>query len=74
MEEIPSDKEVRSQALSPREREVMDLLATGATNPEIAEQLIIGQSTVKTHVGHIIEKLGARNRTDAVVRYLRDSD
>lgn len=54
--------------LSPREREVLAELARGATTAEIAATLVISQSTVKTHVHHILEKLGAANRAEAVGR------
>ena len=57
--------------LSARERDVMELLATGATNPMIAERLCVSRDTVKTHVSRIFRKLGAANRADAVSRYLR---
>ncbi len=54
--------------LSPREREVLVELARGATTADIARRLIISESTVKTHVRHIMEKLDASNRTEAVAR------
>jgi DNA-binding CsgD family transcriptional regulator len=60
-----------SALLSPREREVVDLMATGARNREIAERLVIGEATVKSHVRTISRKLGATGRADAVARYLR---
>ncbi len=53
--------------LSPRELEVFRLLATGKTNGEIAAELIIGETTVKTHVTRILMKLGVRDRVQAVV-------
>jgi DNA-binding NarL/FixJ family response regulator len=53
--------------LSPRELEVFGLLARGMTNREIAEHLIVGETTVKTHVAHILTKLGVRDRVQAVV-------
>jgi DNA-binding NarL/FixJ family response regulator len=52
--------------LSPREREVLDLLATGATNREIAGSLYLSPHTVKEHTSALYRKLGARNRTEAV--------
>jgi LuxR family transcriptional regulator, maltose regulon positive regulatory protein len=54
--------------LTPREREVMVLLSQGLTNSEIATHLVIATSTAKVHVRHILEKLGARNRLEAVLR------
>jgi DNA-binding CsgD family transcriptional regulator len=51
--------------LSPREEEVLRLLAAGKSNPEIAEALFIGRGTVKTHVVNILAKLDARSRTEA---------
>jgi DNA-binding NarL/FixJ family response regulator len=59
--------------LSTREREVLALLAEGATNAEIATRLVISATTVQSHVKHILRKLGARNRTEAAVRYARGS-
>ena len=53
--------------LTPRELEVFGLLATGMTNTEIAAQLIVGETTIKTHVTRILMKLGARDRVQAVV-------
>jgi DNA-binding NarL/FixJ family response regulator len=52
-------------ALSEREREVLTLLAEGLRNREIAERLVIGEATVKTHVRHVLEKLRFRNRSEA---------
>jgi DNA-binding CsgD family transcriptional regulator len=47
------------------------MMAAGATNAEIANRLLISISTVKSHVKHILRKLEARNRTEAVAMYLR---
>ncbi len=55
------------EQLTPRELEVFGLLATGMTNTEIAAQLIVGETTIKTHVTRILMKLGARDRVQAVV-------
>jgi len=52
--------------LTQREREVLKLLVDGLNNPEIAEKLCVSRSTVKTHVSHILTKLDASNRLEAV--------
>ena len=53
--------------LTPRETEVLALIAQGLTNAEIAAQLVLGVETIRTHVGGVLSKLGARDRTQAVV-------
>ena len=52
--------------LSPREREVLDLLAEGLSNGEIADRLFVSIAAVKYHVSNVLSKLGATNRTEAV--------
>ncbi|MFI6306392.1 response regulator [Amycolatopsis thailandensis] len=54
--------------LTEREREVLRLMAAGLSNVEIAGELYLGVQTVKTHVGNILAKLGARDRTQAVIK------
>jgi DNA-binding NarL/FixJ family response regulator len=58
-------------ALTPRELEVLRLMARGQTNLAIANRLVVGEGTIKYHVKNILRKLGATSRADAVSRYVR---
>ena len=63
--------ERRAEGLTPRELEVLKLLASGRTNRQIAADLFISADTVKTHLEHVFAKLGASDRTSAVAHALR---
>lgn len=57
--------------LSPREREVVELIASGCTNVQIAQRLGISEATVKDYVGRVLRKLQAANRSAAVAAWVR---
>jgi NarL family two-component system response regulator LiaR len=59
------------EALTEREREVLAFIAQGLNNREIAEKLVVGESTVKTHVSNILDKLGLEDRTRAAIWALK---
>ena len=64
-------EETAAALLTGREREVLDLIASGATNPEIAARLFLSPHTVKEHTGKLYRKLEVRNRAEAVQRAQR---
>ena len=66
-----SDDDPSPETMTPREIQVLELLAEGLPNKVIAERLGISDQTVKFHIGSISGKLGAANRTDAVRRAVR---
>ena len=67
----PRTSRALPSTLTPREHEVLKLMASGRTNPAIAQELFITDGTVKQHVKHILRKLGASNRSEAVVRWFQ---
>lgn len=57
---------LRELGVTPREREILELIASGMSNREIAEKLFVSENTVKTHSSRLFDKLGAKRRTQAV--------
>ncbi len=68
---VPTVVESAEDKLTPREEEILELLAQGFRYQEIADQLFISLDTVRTHIRHIYEKMHVRSRTEATVKYLK---
>ena len=63
---VRDDSKLESLGITPRELEILELIAAGLSNKEIAERVYVSENTVKTHSSRVFEKLGARRRTQAV--------
>jgi len=63
---VLDENRVRELQLTPRELEILGLIAQGLSNKEIAERAFVSENTVKTHASRVFDKLGARRRTEAV--------
>ena len=63
---IPDERKREDLHITRRELEILELIAQGLSNREIAEKLFVSESTVKTHSSRVFDKLGARRRTQAV--------
>src|SRR5579863_9862881 len=63
---VPADKKREDLGITPREFQILELIAQGMSNREIAEKLFVSENTVKTHSSRVFDKLGAKRRTQAV--------
>ena len=63
---LPNDSKREALGITPRELEILQLIAQGMSNREIAEKLFVSENTVKTHSSRVFDKLGAKRRTQAV--------
>ncbi len=63
---VRDTRRVKALGITPRELEILELIASGLSNREIAERIFVSENTVKTHSSRLFDKLGARRRTQAV--------
>jgi NarL family two-component system response regulator LiaR len=63
---VPNDSKREALGITPRELEILEQIAQGMSNREIAEKLFVSENTVKTHSSRVFDKLGAKRRTQAV--------
>lgn len=63
---VRDQRQLSALGITPRELEVLELMAEGLSNKEIAERVFVSENTVKTHLSRVFDKLGARRRTQAV--------
>jgi DNA-binding CsgD family transcriptional regulator len=63
---VPDESKREGLGITPREMEILGLIATGLSNREIADRLFVSENTVKTHSSRLFDKLGAKRRTQAV--------
>ena len=63
---VRDEGKLESLGITPRELEILELIAQGLSNKEIAERVFVSENTVKTHSSRVFDKLGARRRTQAV--------
>jgi ATP/maltotriose-dependent transcriptional regulator MalT len=63
---VRDDIRLASLGVTPRELEILELIASGLSNREIADKIFVSENTVKTHSSRLFDKLGARRRTQAV--------
>ena len=66
VEFVRDERQIESLGITPRELEILELIAQGLSNKEIAERAFVSENTVKTHSSRVFDKLGARRRTQAV--------
>ncbi len=65
---VRDEAQVSALGLTPRELEILEFMAAGLSNKEIAEQAFVSENTVKTHASRVLDKLGAARRTQAIQR------